>query len=61
MRLVTDIAERSAYVRGALEACAALKVSKDSVTAVCVDLRITPEELMRFAAEERSISGSAWQ
>ena len=43
--------ERCAYVRGALGACEALRVSLDMTAAVCKDLQITQVDLKEVGEE----------
>jgi len=45
-----SLSERQAYVHGAMEACQALRISADSIAAVCRDLKITQEELLELGA-----------
>ena len=44
--------ERRFYVRGALTACANLRVTEDVVATVCRELGLTPEDMAKFIAEE---------
>jgi hypothetical protein len=49
-----DEDQRRAYVRGALEACNALKVDVAAIVVVCRDLGITASEMVELADEERA-------